>query len=104
MIYTYGLVETYDPYIAEKKLVGEYAKKIGIREKLETPDGDIRYEGGAVWETAEEALAFLDKNKSDLVGYAVYCLEGDWIDIHLYENLHFHRLINDRKILGRYSL
>ena len=102
MIYTYGLTETYDPYIAEKKLAGENAKKIGIRERLDTPEGYIRYEGGGVWRTPDEALRFIIKYEYDSKGYAVYCLDGDWTDIHQIEGEDFHRLINDREILCRY--
>lgn len=99
MIYTYGDANSYDTALEDKQAKNEKLHKMGCTEYLELTGAP--YSGGAVWKTAEEAQVHIETLYCD--GYAVYELEGEWENVYQIEGESYHRLKEDRVILGKYK-
>ena len=99
MIYTYGDEASYDAALEEKKAKNENLHKMGCTDYLELTGAP--YSGGAVWKTAEEAQAHIETLYCN--GYAVYELEGERENVYQIDGEPYHRLKEDRVILGKYS-
>lgn len=107
MIYTYGYIPTYENLIAEKRQNGGQAFKIGRREEYDYGDRIGVYEGGAIWQTADEAARYVTDlfiTKPDLTtsreDWGVYAIDGTWDDVYYIKGEPFHRLMVDRPIVG----
>lgn len=97
MIYTYGDENSYDAALEEKKAKNENLHKMGCTEYLELTGAP--YSGGAVWETAGEVQVYIETLYCD--GYAVYELEGEWENVYQLEGEPYHRLKEDRVVVGK---
>jgi len=111
MLYTYGYAPSYDEYLADKKLNGGKAFKLGIRENYENSDGTVsRYDGGAIWTTPEEGYAYIQylfdnpekgDPKTKQEDWCVYAIDGTWDDVYYIDGEKFHRLKVDRQIIEK---
>ncbi len=99
MIYTYGDENSYDAALEDKKVKNESLHKMGCTEYLELTGAP--YSGGAVWKTVEEVQAYIKTLYCD--GYAIYEVEGEWENVYQIDGEPYHRLKEDRVILGKYS-
>lgn len=97
MIYTYGDEASYDQALEDKKAIGETLHKMGKTDYLEMIGAP--YSGGAVWETTEDVRAYIKTLYYD--GYAVYEVEGEWKNVYCVKGEPYHRLLEDRVILGK---
>jgi len=94
--FTIGSQSSYDRALAESDPV----TKLGVR-----PEDDPPYEGGWVWRTAEDALAFIQHNALPFKA-AVYVLElpTGWntdVSPEPHPSDGVHRLLHDALITGR---
>ena len=97
MIYTYGDEASYDAALEDKKAKNEKLYKMGRTDYLELTGAP--YSGGAVWKTAEETPGYIETLYCD--GYGVYEIEGEWDNIYQIEDEPYHRLKEDRVIVGK---
>ena len=95
MIYTVSNREETEKKLAEREAVGERVWKEGV---------SSRSRGGAVWQTREEAEAWLasrsEAEKEQAAALAIYGLDAVWDrDTSQYKGEDFHRLIIARPIV-----
>jgi hypothetical protein len=94
-VYTIGHRENYLQYIADTAGQG---KKLGPRDSLEGPDGQIAsYDGGIVFEDVLGARACLRCHNK--LGYSVFELEGEWVADTKWDGNDGHRITRDLRIV-----
>jgi len=92
-MYTVAVKDKCEEDIAKGKAEGKPLKKKGMGQV-----GGTMYRGGAIWETVEQADAFIAEHPDD--GLAVFGVLGDLErDTMQYEDESFRRLIVDRELV-----